>query len=222
MLCLDALERIEMAVRTEVAYLLGRSDPQAHLYSKFLDGDFTKYDKRFGKSKHDVWLERYHQQIKRSKKQSLIQHHLQYYNGIPIWVAVEVLDFGSISMLYSGLKYKHRQQIAEKYKTNEDIFASWVHSLNVVRNICAHHSRLWNTNIPKPAKKSKETTGWHNLDRKKMFFYLCLMKHLLSIINPRATWDERVESLLSDFPTVTNETVSVEDMGFTNWRDWNV
>ena len=134
-----------------------------------MDGDFTKYDKRFGKSKHEMWLERYDQQIRRAKKQTLIQHHLQYYDGIPIWVAVEVLDFGSISMLYSGLKYKHRQQIAEKYKTNEYVFASWIHALNVVRNICAHHSRLWNTNILKPAKKSEDMNGWHSLNRKKYF-----------------------------------------------------
>ncbi len=222
LICLDALERIEMAIRTEVAYLLGRSDPQAHLHARFLDGDFTKYDKRFGKSKHEMWLERYDQQIRRAKKQALVQHHLYYYDGMPIWVAVEVLDFGSISMLYSGLKYKHRQQIAEKYKTNEDVFASWIHALNVVRNICAHHSRLWNTNIPKPAKKSEDMNGWHSLNRKKVFFYLCLMKHLLSIINPRATWDKRIESLILDFPTVANDAISVEDMGFTNWEDWNV
>ena len=125
-------------------------------------------------------------------------------------------------MLYSGLKYKHRQQIAEKYKTNEDVFASWIHALNVVRNICAHHSRLWNTNIPKPAKKSEDMNGWHSLNRKKVFFYLCLMKHLLNVINPRATWDKRIESLLLDFPTVANDAISLGDMGFTNWEDWNV
>lgn len=222
LICLDALERIEMAIRTEVAYLLGRSDPQAHLYGKFLDGDFTRYDKRLGKSKHEIWLEHYHQQIKRSKKQALIQHHLQYYNGIPIWVAVEVIDFGSISILYSGLKYKHRQQIAEKYETSEDVFTSWIHSLNIVRNICAHHSRLWNTNIPKPAKKSKDIKPWHDLDRRKIFFYLCLMKHFLSIINPRATWDKRVELLLLNFPIVANEAISEEDMGLKSWEDWNL
>ncbi|WP_350562557.1 Abi family protein [Psychrobacter sp. CAL346-MNA-CIBAN-0220] len=51
LICLDALERIEMAIRTEVSHPLGRSDPQAHLYKRFLDGDFTKYYKRFSKSK---------------------------------------------------------------------------------------------------------------------------------------------------------------------------
>ena len=42
------------------------------------------------------------------------------------------------------------------------------------------------------------------------------MTHLLSIINPRATWNNRVELLLLDFPTVANNAISIEDMGFTN------
>ncbi|WP_350562555.1 Abi family protein [Psychrobacter sp. CAL346-MNA-CIBAN-0220] len=121
--------------------------------------------------KHDIWLEHCNQQIKRSKaqKQPAIQHHLQHYDGIPIWVAVEVLDFGSISKLYSGLTYKHRQQIADKYKISENVFSSWIHALNIVRNVCAHYSRLSNTNISKPAKKSSGICSWHYLDRKKYF-----------------------------------------------------
>lgn len=218
LLCLDALERIEMALRTEVAYVLGRSHPEAHLHKKYLDGDFTKVDTRFRLSKHEIWLNRYEQQIKRASRQSLIKHYLNNYDGIPIWVVVEVLDFGSISMLYSGMKFKHRQEIADKYGVREDIFSSWMHSLNLVRNICAHHARLWNTNVSKPAKKVREEEGWQSLDRRKIFFYICLMTYLVKIINPRASWHKRVESLLKDFPTPNNNAVSIKDMGFEGWE----
>jgi hypothetical protein len=48
------------------------------------------------------------------------------------------------------------------------------------------------------------------------------MKHFLSIINPRATWDKRVELLLLNFPIVANEAISEEDMGLKSWEDWNL
>lgn len=76
-LCLQALEVIEMSVRTSIAHTFGRISPIAHL-------DKNNFDQKFVQSKdkqisYDLWLKKYNYQIRRSKKSPFIKHHLATY-----------------------------------------------------------------------------------------------------------------------------------------------
>lgn len=224
LLCLRALESIEMSIRTNIAHTLGQISPLTHLNPNNFDQHFVKSTDKHGRNKkicYDKWVDKYHEQIGRAHKNPFIQHHTKKYTDIPIWVGIEVLDFGSISILYSGLKGKQQRRISMLYGIgNAKTFASWLRSLNYIRNICAHHGRLWNANIDVVARKDNNIPGLQHTDNKRLFFYLLVINNLLSYINAKSTWAHEVKELLKDFPEPDNKAINVTGLGFTNWQVW--
>lgn len=225
LLALDALERIEMAVRVDVAHLLGQRDPLAHENPTCLHGNFTK--KRIpkgpdaGKTQHQVWLSKYHALLSRARKEPFVAHHQQQYGTLPIWAAIEAWDFGLLSKLFAGMQHADQQTIAALYGApSGQAFAQWLRSLNFIRNVSAHHSRLWNINV---LELSPVPAGWPaELNNAKPFFYFCLMQQLLRVICPNSSWGQRFRNLLSDeFPMVARQTLSLEELGaFAGWQGW--
>lgn len=228
LLAIDALERIEMAVRVDIAHVLGKRDPQAHEQADKLDGNFVKKlikkGRNSGRTEHQVWLDKHIQLLHRAKKEPFIAHHNQNYHGIvPIWVAIEVWDFGCMSRLYAGMTFLDKMIIAKKYGISAKQFEQWLRSLNFIRNTSAHHSRLWNANILEQSAPISFDSKWSQLVNHKPFFYFCIMQHMLKIICPRSCWNQRFKSLLNEFPTVPNDTVKLADFGLTvNIEDWDL
>lgn len=225
LLALDALERIEMAVRVDVAHLLGQRDPRAHENPACLHGNFTKKvinkGPDAGKTLHQVWVAKYQGMLNRARKEPFVAHQLQQYGALPIWAAIEVWDFGLLSKLFAGMRYADQQAIAAQYGApSGQAFAQWLRSLNFVRNVSAHHSRLWNINV---LELSAIPSGWPaHLDNAKPFFYFCLMQQLLSVICPNSQWGQRFKSLLrNDFPTLAHRQISLSELGaFQGWEGW--
>lgn len=222
LLAMDALERIEMAVRVDVAYLLGKRDPVAHENPACFHGNFAKKkiangpDK--GKTQHQVWLEKYQALLRRSRKEPFVSHHEQKYGNLPIWAAIEIWDFGLLSKLFAGMKHEDQSEIAAMYGAPNGIaFAQWLRSLNFIRNVSAHHSRLWNINV---VERSAVPADWPaRLDNARPFFYLSLMQQLLNVICPNSTWGQRVTTLLeSEFPKFPHGLLSIKEMGVV--ADW--
>lgn len=228
LLALDALERIEMAVRVDIAHLLGRLDPYAHENPKCLHGRFSKQVKSRGwakgRTEHDVWLEKYQGCLKRSRRVPFVEHYLKNYGRLPIWVAVEVWDFGMMSKLYAGMKIQDQDRIAEKYgAANGSIFSTWLRSLNFIRNVSAHHSRLWNINVLERAPTPSHAPYWQNMNNARPFFYFCLMRSMLQVICPNSRWHERFADVMAEFPQVLSGAVRIEDFGIVEgWREWGL
>jgi abortive infection bacteriophage resistance protein len=227
LMAIDALERIEMAVRVDVAYLLGKRDPLAHENPAHLHGNFSKKqilrgpDK--GKTQHQVWLAKYQTLLNRARNESFVQHHLRHYGKLPIWAAIEVWDFGLLSKLFAGMQYEDQKNIAATYKvSNGKAFAQWLRSLNFIRNVSAHHSRLWNINMVELSPVPKD---WPDeIDNVRPFFYFCLMQQLLKVICPNSSWGLRFKNLLTnDFPAVANQQISLPGLGaYPGWDKWEL
>lgn len=98
---------------------------------------------------HSEWL----QNIRRAAERStelFIDHHRNHYQGfpdLPVWKMAEVITLGDLSMWYAALQDVDRQQVAAPYGVAHVVLASWLHAISQVRNICAHHSRLWDRNL---------------------------------------------------------------------------
>lgn len=149
LLVLEAVERIEVALRVDVAHQLGRKHRLAYMFPQLLDGKFTsQQNPRTGRTDYDAWLEKHGIKVAESKD-DFVKHHRQHYGGkLPIWAAVEMWEFGQLSKLFAGMKYADQTYIAKKYGLPQgNHLASWLRTLNLVRNVAAHHSRLWNRNI---------------------------------------------------------------------------
>ncbi len=224
LLALDALERIEMAVRVDVAHLLGQRDPRAHENPACLHGNFAKKliptGPDAGKTQHQVWLAKYQAMLRRARKEPFVAHHQQQYGALPVWAAIEVWDFGMLSKLFAGMQHADQQTIATLYGApSGQAFAQWLRSLNFIRNVSAHHSRLWNLNV---VERSAAPTDWPaHLDNARPFFYFCLMQQLLGVICPHSTWRQRLADLLEDgFPNTSDGLLSLEDFGaVAGWKE---
>lgn len=149
MLALDALERVEVAIRVDIAHLIGERDTFAYQNPAELDGQFVrKINRRTGKTSHEEWLEKHEVLVNRSREDFVGHYRANHGLPLPIWVAIELWEFGLLSRFFSGMKFKDRETIAKKYGVRDgQVFASWLRSFNYLRNTCAHHCRLWNRNI---------------------------------------------------------------------------
>lgn len=217
-LALDALERIEVAMRVNIAYLLGKYGSLAHR-------NVTLFDSKFN---HADWLVRFDKLIQREEKTSLVKHHLDNYGDLPIWAACEVWDFGTMSKLFKGMTRNDKDRIAALYHLEKGVhLQTHLHAFNFIRNVSAHHSRLWNKPVIFKANlRGLQDPKWEQLKHvvDKPFVYFCLMKRMLDEICPNSSWGQRFLDCLAEFPQVENNAVKLEQMGVIfeprQWRLW--
>lgn len=223
---LDVLERIEVFVRTGVALTVGRHDPCAHRDPKLLDRRFISKKPVSGKVPHTEWLARLDDKANASKEEFADHFRTKYPTShMPIWIAVELLDFGPLSHFLSGLKWADANAVAATCGVpRPDLFTSWVRSLSVVRNTCAHHARLWNKPLidqPKlPAKGAVPlldhlATAPHS--NRRIYAACAIARYLLLAVNPRTQWSQRLKDHITTFPA--NPYVTLNVMGFP--KDWD-
>jgi abortive infection bacteriophage resistance protein len=220
-LAFDALERIEMAIRVDIGYVLGRRNVNAQEQEACLDAKFcSRFDLKRGmkESEYHQWLRKYDSLVQRAKKQDFIKHNLDKYGRLPVWVACEILDFGALSKLYSGMRYKDREKIANKYRLTPENLSQWLRSLNFIRNVVAHHGRLWNANIVERtdfAKSFPNNPLAQQLENNKAFGYFYIMAQLLKTISPTSTWQTRLKQHIEqNFPQPNNHAIKIEDFGY--------
>ncbi|EKA7350915.1 TPA: Abi family protein [Vibrio vulnificus] len=228
LLVMDALERIEIAFRVEVSHLLGEKDKFAYLNPTLFHEKFSVIlNPKTGVTDHHNWISKHAALINRSKEKFIDHNKKKHGLPLPIWIACEVWDFGTLSFLYSGMKEADQDLIAAKFGLNNGrVLASWLRALNYLRNLCAHHSRLWNCNVvEKPKLPSAVELPWvepfitNDWLRVRPFLLLCITKHLLDSINPTSTWWSRLSNLmLTELPDMKAQGLDLKSMGVTeNW-----
>ncbi|MEE9337745.1 MAG: Abi family protein [Methylococcaceae bacterium] len=224
LLALDALERIELAVRVDIAHFLGEKDIHAHENPALFNGHFSNKKNKEGETQHTIWLKKYNQCVHRARREPFVSHYQEKYGKLPIWVAIEIWDFGLMSKLFSGMKPQDQLIIAKKYgaATAKD-FSGWLRSLNFIRNVSAHHSRLWNINILERSRLVNDDDFWKSLNNARPFFYFCVIQKIMQVICPNSTWSIRFADLLNQFPEVDSGAVSLKDFGLLeDWNSWSL
>ena len=231
LLAMDALERIEVAIRVDIAHLLGERDAFAYQDKSLLDGKFSKPKKNKTSSAYGDWLKKHTHLIQRSREPFIKNFKAKYGLPLPFWIAIEVWDFGAMSIFYAGMKGKDRDFIAQKYKVSAgNIFASWLRSLNYLRNLCAHHSLLWNRNMVDQPKLPDATDAadlasfiGHPKSIARPFILFCLLQWLMREICPNSCWHERFRQHLESFPAGAKQLRSLSEMGCpAGWESWDL
>jgi len=227
LLAIDALEIIEVALRVDVSHRLGGLSPFAYTRADLLHGNFTtKVVAKTGMTRHEEWLARHDQLISRSREDFIRHCKAKYGLPLPVWIAAQVWDFGTLSTLFSGLRTADQDAISSQYgMSNGRVFASWLRSFNYLRNVCAHHSRLWNRNIidqPKlpPVSEVPWVAPFVNdaHAQARCFLLLCMVRHVLGVVDPTTTWVERVGTHLHRFPLMPHLGIDHAAMGAPpNW-----
>jgi abortive infection bacteriophage resistance protein len=221
LLVMDALERVEISIRTSITYFL------AHKYGAFALHHAENFHPQFN---HPHYIQKIHQEIGRSRE-SFIEHFQEKYSGfpqLPVWMATEVISFGALSVLFRGLKNEDKRAIAQdNYNLHPKTLANWLHFLTYIRNVCAHHSRLWNKELAIRPKIEGLDTCWLppvTPKHDRSFFALLILKYLLNHSNNTKEWMKNCEALI--FPILSNYPWSRTSMGviddFNNHPIWNM
>lgn len=231
LLTMDALERVEIALRVDIAHTLGKLDTFAYLKGDLFHPTFSAaLDKQTGLTKYHVWLTKHAQLINRSKEEFVNHNKTKYGLPLAVWVACEVWDFGTMSTLFGGMRETEQDAIAIKYGiANGRTFATWLRSLNYLRNVCAHHSRLWNRNIvDQPKLPTVSAMPWvapfeaNPRARARSYLLLCMLRHLLQVVNPSSSWPQRMKDHLQAFPNLDHLGLNRQGMGTADgWeQEW--
>lgn len=139
-------------------------------------------------------------------------------------MAVELLEFGPLSILLKGMRFRDRRDIARKYGIQDPQYlTSWIHVLCDIRNICAHHARLWNRNLvnqPRlPSKGSIQPLDHlhtSSTTQQRLYSALAIGRFLLRTIDPQTKWPQRLKAHIKSFPQ--SPYIALSDSGFTqNW-----
>lgn len=222
---LHGLQTVELGLRVLVAHTLGKNDRFGHLNPASLNSHACGLPSRTATlTRYTEWLERYDRNCAQSKDELFVQHFGTKYDGtLPIWVAVEVLEFGALVRLISFLKPRDRQKICEQLDVPVRVLDGWLNSLNVLRNHCAHHQRLWNRIYPySPSTATSIDTLKHldNLsegDRTRLYPRAAILSHLITVIEPKANWPNTFRTVIRKFPAVP-AIAELSAMGFP--ADW--
>ncbi len=214
LLVLDAIERVETSVRTQWAYEMAQA-AGAHAY---LDISLLKPTREDTVDKIKVEVDR--------AREVFIEHYNRKYSNPaypPIWAVCEVMSFGTLSKSYSSIQsISLRSDIAKKYALDERVLESFLRHLNYIRNLCAHHGRLWNrrstTGFQFPRTKPSSLARAFNYSEPKKLYNTCVMLiHLLEIINPGSSWKQEFIDLK------TEHNIDVTKMGFPNgWQSLGI
>jgi abortive infection bacteriophage resistance protein len=146
-LMLDAIERVEIHVRSIVAHEVGYHDPLAYQDPSFINPKQTaNWQDRRGRQRNtwNEWLVRQTEQVNRSRE-DCIEWHRQNHKAMPFWVVIEAWDFGTLSKYFEILKGSHQNRISARLGiSNAKVLKDWLQEINTLRNRSAHHTRIWN------------------------------------------------------------------------------
>ncbi|WP_208854861.1 Abi family protein [Chromobacterium haemolyticum] len=213
LLLLDAIERVEISLRTTFAQYL------ADRYGAFAHDDASLFHDQvaWGISQGKL-LKEY-----QSSRETFAEHYRDRYpelNTPPIWVACELMMFGDLSHWLKNLAAaEDRQAIANAYGLDERVLCSFTHHLTIVRNHCAHHGRVWNRRFALrftlPKKKPKDIVAAFNPAEPQLLYNtLTMLVYLLDLMSPNHAWSRQIQALIA-----AHLEIDTTLMGFpVDWR----
>jgi len=221
---MDVIERIEIALRVDIAHTLGARDLWAHRAPGFLDPKRSVSPTRTG-TRHGDWLARSDAAEARSRAEWVRAYRGSYSSPLPVVMAVETWEFGTLSHLVGMLHPSDRVSISRKYAIpRPEMLESWMRAIAGVRNTCAHHGRLWNhplvdqPSLPTAAEMpSLGHLRVYNATQTRLYAVAAVCAHLLSVMQPASQWRTRMRDLWHQFPAIPG--INPAQAGFMpTWR----
>lgn len=219
-LIFNAIEKIEVAVRTKIIQIYAESTHNSHWYD---NESLYRFD-------YEDLMKHIEADVNRSNE-DFIKHYNSKYNNPPMppsWMALEVVSFATLSRLCKSLKSdSHKKYITEQFGLKKvAILENWLHAISNLRNCCAHHSRVWNRRFMVSVILPYDTL-YPFMDRmtikqihtNKLFAVLSCVVYILDIISPGSYFKRNLKELLKS----DCRLLDLKDMGFPKyWQSLSV
>lgn len=215
-----AIQDIEIALRTRIIHYFS----MAHGAFWFMNASLFNNQSIFQKCLDSIQTE-----LKRSKEDFLQEHFVKYNNPSmpPVWKTLEVVSFGTLSKLYQNMgDVEVKKQVAKSVGLPQYTYLeSWMRSLAVLRNYCAHHARIWNRRSPAmPQLPQRLPLAWintQNVRPMKLYASLCILLYLEQSITPNSQIKHRLLTLFEDYPDVSYKQIGFPQ-GWQSHALWQV
>ncbi len=211
-LLFNEIEKIEVAIRSVLA----------NIGCQELDDKYwiTKEEYFANAEKFNQTMAVIEKELASSKEDYIENFRGNYVESYPpAWMITEVLSFGNLNYIYSNIaSNKLMKRIADYFGLKPQVFTSWLTVLANLRNMCCHHARIWNRDFMlNPAEPRKMSNTWidtSGIDKKRIFYRLCIIRYLLTSVSPNNNFNEKIAGLLARFPSI-----DIAAMGFDyNWN----
>lgn len=215
---LDALEKIEISSKSIISNVMSLK------YDPFWYTDPCHFGRKFGSKRTKPYQHNNLLKEIKNAKAPFLDHYKNKYSSPeypPSWMALEVISFGALSIMFSHLKRDQIKAISSEFNLSPAILSNWLLICSYLRNICAHHARLWNRKfIYKVKPKGYALPSYLPISEENnysFFAYATVIKFLLNQITLKNSWSERIQSLFDKYPDI-----SINAMKFpTDWKQTN-
>jgi abortive infection bacteriophage resistance protein len=213
LLLFDAIEKIEIAFRTQIIY------QWAIAYGSHWQIDPVYYRNPVIFAQQISTLEN---EIKRSNE-TFLTHYFSKYSSPsepPSWMSLEVSSMGLLSQMFLNLKKgTPKLNVVKHFGLNDiSLLENWMHCFSNIRNVCAHHGRLWNrrltTHITLPTNPTYPFIQKSVIYPYKLYPSICAMVYVINIVGTECGFKDKIKELMKDSPLKQEH-----EMGFpANWR----
>lgn len=217
----DAIERIEIALKNIITTVMSER------YGAFWFTQEKLFINNIGPKiidGHKITIQAIRKvTVEQKNKDTFLKHYYDTYNSPelpPSWMVMETLPMGAVSRILSLLIVEERKCIAKFFNVKERHLVSWMRSLTYTRNLCAHHSRVWNRifTLKVEADKRYSVCREEEFNVGKIYSQTVIIAILLSIIAPENHFEQHINELFYSYKNIYKQ-----DMGFPmKWENFKL
>ncbi len=231
MLIFEALENIEIAVKTQLSNKMA-AGYGAHWY---LDSNYFISEQerrqmirnaRIGEEipntfNHAMYIKNLEEYMKAPDEVFLKSYKDLYTPELPpSWMMVEIITFGTLSILFENLKpCEEKTAVHDHFGLTKKHFVSWLHCFSFIRNKCAHHARLIYSKITfapsLPQKRSRQFLAEADVvNNASLYAVMCCIQHMLNTCNNKSSFKTQLLAITDEYPGINYNL-----LGFTtHWK----
>lgn len=215
----NCIETLEIALRTKMIYYLSINYGPLWYENEIYFNDTKKHLKTLSKIYTDASL---------SSEEFIVEHFKNHpKEKLESWKILEIISLNSLSKLFNNIDHQlpEKNVIAKDFGVhNAKYLVSWFNTICLIRNIIAHHGRLWNKTIltkydwPKNNMLKNPILNYipDNFKRRKLFPLISALVYLSNNIeNNNHPFKKNIIQLFLNYPNIP-----LYKMGFPkNWKE---
>ena len=232
---LGAIQSIEITLRTSFAYNLSCNykDAFAHTKAEYFSNKEIKNKKGLSVHQYDALIDKLKYEYNESDE-VFIDHFKNKYKNVnelpPIWMCTELMTLGELSKWIQAIKAtKDKKAVADWFNIPLIAFASFLKNITVLRNLSAHHARVWNRvfscNMSTSFleidffKNNLNKEEFIDTKRKNLYNRIVMIEYVLRQLNSPVKFISEIKDLIGRY------NIPLESMGFpANYSEmpiWN-
>ena len=204
-LLIPLIETIEIRFRSRIAYMFDeRYGAEGYLEASSFS---SRHD-------HETFIEHIKKCVKENRQSVVVKHHEEKYCGhYPIWVLIEFFSMGMLSYFFSDMRRADKKALVKsmEYDRSDKEIESWLRCLTILRNKCAHYSRLYYavfTSVP------LFDEGLDSPIARTLYPQLLMLKQLAQSNDAWMRFAESFSSLLDEY----EDAIELKHMGLPDDR----